>query len=146
MVDHRIATKDDARYVVYRMWQRGEEEVQKYGFKDREDIIKYFLDKAKRHRYAFYHEGKPVAVFGAYEHEGVHYTIFMATEGFLAIGKAATLWLRRFIKQEADKIYNIRLELLTAVEHAEADRWFKLIGFHELVPEGVFRRYVYLAK
>ena len=145
MIDMRPATDYDIRHVVFRMWQRGTTELAKIVPEfDREAVIKVLRSRSKEYGFTFFYHGEPVAVFGAHaisDHE--YHTWFTATDGFERIGRNATRFLRKLVQDKTAERPGVRLELWSAVDHPQADRWFRSLGFIPLAPEGVFNRYLY---
>ncbi len=144
MIDIRPSTRDDIRHVVFRMWRRGCEELGKHGNLDNEAIIRELCKRATEYGYAFYFRGEPVAVFGAHAvSDSEYHTWFSATDKFHHIGKEATRFLKGLVFAKTSQRPGVRLELWSAVNHPDADRWFKLLGFRPDKPSGMFARYVY---
>lgn len=147
MIDLRPVTRDDIRHVVFRMWKRGADEAKRHGYEDNERIIHDLSMRANEYGFAFYHNNEPVAVFGAYAgHDDCYHTWFVATDKFTVIGKQATVFLKRFIKEKTMERPGASLELWSSVDHPEADRWFQLLGFQPLEPYDIYNRYVYVRK
>lgn len=147
MIDIRPSTSDSIRHVVFRMWRRGTEELKRHGDFDNESIIRELCLRAHEYGYAFHFHGEPVAVFGAHAVSDKEYhTWFTATDKFHHIGKEATRFLKGLVFAKTSQRPDCRLELWSSVNHPDADRWFKLLGFHKLEPEGAWQRYVYIPR
>lgn len=144
MIDARCVTRDDIRHVVYRMWRRGAEELKCHGDFDNEAIIRELHLRSQEYGYTLFYEREPVAVFGAHAvGENEYHTWFTATNKFHFIGKEATMFLKRLVTQKTIEKPDCVLELWSAVDHPDADRWFKLLGFQLRGSQGAFTRYGY---
>jgi len=140
----------DIQFVVGKLWDRGEKEAAKAGFDSKEQLLAHLLSLSGEYAYALKVEEEPVAVFGATtSNRGqLYYSWFIATDQFNKVGKQATRFLRGFIKERVKGRPDARLEMMSAVDHPEAEKWFKFIGFRKLEEEseGVFSRYIYEEK
>lgn len=148
-MDVRPATESDIRTVVGGMWQRGAEELARCNHLNKEGIGDVFLSMAKEYAFSFYHDEKPAAVFGAVrddDDENLYYTWFAATDAFELIGRSATVFLRRFLKEKTAERPEATLELLSMVDHPKADQWFAVLGFSLLSKDQLFRKYRYAPK
>ena len=138
-------TPEDIQHVLNGLWTRGEKEAVKAGFTSREQLMAYLLSVSGEYGYTMRTDDEPVAVFGATMSEGKYFTWFVATERFSEIGKQATRFLKGFIKERVAGRPDAHLEMISAVEHPEAEKWFNLLGFFKYpeVKQGIFTRYVY---
>lgn len=147
MIDMRPTTRDDIRHVVFRMWRRGCEELKKHGDFDKESIIRELHARSIEYGYTFFYQGEAVAVFGAHSvGEKEYHTWFSATDKFHHIGKQATRFLRDMVKRKTAERPDTRLELWSSVDHPDAARWFKTLGFQLRGSQGVFLRYLYIPR
>lgn len=133
----------DINYVLDNLWERGSMEAEAFGFKTKADILAYILSVSSEYGYVLKHDEKPVAVFGASYHSGCYYTWFIGTEDFAQVGKSATRYLDGILKRKVKEKPSARLEMLSAVDHPEAERWFNILGFKLEKKDGIFSRYVY---
>lgn len=144
MIDVRPTTSADIRHVVYRMWRRGVEELRCHGHFDKEAIIRELCVRSAEYGYTFYHCGEPIAIVGANTvGANAYHTWFSATDKFHYIGKEATRFLKKLTADKTAERPEATLELWTTVNHPDADRWFKLLGFQPLEPQPPFSRYLY---
>lgn len=144
MLDIRPLNANDIRYVVYRMWRRGVEEIRKNGDIGNEEIIKAFQACNHEYGYAIYFEDRPVAIFGAHAIDPLTYhTYFSATDKFHHIGRHATRFMRQLVLRETAAKPRVKLEIWSGVDHPEAERWFGLLGFDRLPDKERFQHYVY---
>lgn len=144
MLDIRPLNANDIRYVVYRMWRRGMEEIKKNGDIGNEEIIKAFQACNHEYGYALYFEDRPVAIFGAHAVSADNYhTYFSATDKFHHVGRHATRFMRQLILRETARRPHAKLEIWSGVDHPEAERWFSLMGFNRLSDKGRFQHYLH---
>lgn len=134
---------EDIKIVVKNMWERGQRESKVYGFDNTEDIMAYLLSLSGEYGYVMKVGDEPIAVFGAARHEEKYSTWFVATERFNEVGKQATLFLNGFIKERVKDRPDAELEMISAVEHPEAERWFAALGFALIEKDGLFSKYKY---
>ena len=135
---------DDVQAVAQRIWDRGKREVERFGYGDPVSLAAVLV--ASRPEYAFTLEsvGEPVAAFGAFRLEGGSYrSYFLATDAFIPVAKEATRLLRSFLKRETALRPDCRLECLSASDHPDSERWFKLLGFYSAEPLNGLSRYIY---
>lgn len=134
----------DITDVVIGLWERGEQEARVAGFGDREALLAYLLSISGEYSYTMKVGNEPVAVFGATHHGEVYHSWFMATERFNEVGKQATRFLNGFVKERVQSRPDATLEMLSAVDHPDAERWFLLLGFKKVgEKDGIFTRYRY---
>jgi len=126
------------------IWERGKREIQRFGFVDPDQAVKAFLGAKPEYGFAFVKDGACVAVFGAIRMDGGSYrSYFLATEAFVSAAKEGTRLLRKMLREETAKRPGARLECLSASDHPDSDRWFKLLGFYEAEPLNGINRYIY---
>lgn len=145
MLHFGIATPLDISIVIEKLWDRGVAEAERFGFKSHSELLAFLTSAATEHGYVLKIEEMPVAVFGArHLRDNIYSTWFMATGRFDEAGAPITRFLRGFIREKLDEHPGAKIELSSAVDHPEADRWFKVLGFHPAgQPQGLFRRYDY---
>lgn len=148
MPDIRKGTNADIAYVFKRLWDRGQREIEKLsGYADYSAAARIFMNLESEHRYSFYCNGKPVAVFGAVPskntQDGIYSTWFLATEKFTDIARGATRTLKKLLEEKTKDPSCKVLKLVSAVDHPKSDRWFKMLGFTLDREEGNIRFYEY---
>lgn len=146
MLKFATLTPDDVDFIINRLWQRGEEEAVLWGLKSKEEHRAHLLSMAKKHGYCLSgHDDEPIAAFGVCEPpDGITYsTWFIATDRFTEVGLSITKFLRGFIREKLKGHPEAEIELISAVSHADAGRWFQILGFEYKDSERVFSRYVY---
>lgn len=136
---------NDIDFIVNHLWQRGEEEAVFYGLKNKEELRVHIIGMSQQYGYCFRVDDEPVAAFGAAHSRDDNYsTWFIATDRFEEVGKQITRFLRGFVKEKVSARPNATLELISAVGHPDAERWFRILGFQLQKPRnGVFSRYLY---
>ncbi len=143
---HRKMRDDDARYVTKRMWPPGAKEIERIGMDSAPHAIAARLVKAADYGWTFLADGERVAVCGAQRIGDTYYTWFMATPEIANIGREFTLWLRRFCRDAVAK-EGVKLEMFSASQHPNSDRWFAALGFVPGDPsDTIFRHYRYARK
>ena len=146
MVEFSAVTSDDIKSILDNLWDRGEEEAFLFGLKNRDEMAAYLTGAAKKHGYCLKSKGVPVAAFGAERKEPDKYvTWFIATDRFTEEALGITRFLRGFIKDKLASRPDAKMELVSAVGHPDAERWFNVLGFRHM-PErrqGLFRTYIY---
>lgn len=139
------ATPSGIAYVAKHLWGRGSDEVTLYGLKTQQDLEKHLCGMLNQYSVMLKLDDTPVAVFGANKLRQDHYsTWFIATEAFTAAGLSITRYVRRFLKEKTEAgPKGARVELVSAVGHPDALRWFKALGFEWQYNQGPFSHYLY---
>lgn len=135
----------DLDTVLARLWKRGEDEAERYGLSDRETLRQRILAMAQEHAYVLRIGEDPVCVFGAAKCvNNVYCTWFIATDRFGEAAMGITRFLRRFIMDKLAQNPGAVLELISAVDHPHAERWFSILGFKMAEPPTrLFTKYYY---
>lgn len=148
MLHFNLATPDDIDAVVSGLWDRGAREASNYGFKTKDQIREYLKGMCDSHAYVLAIDNARIAAFGACAvRRNVYSTWFIATDRFSEAGAPITRFLRGFIREKLFEHPGAQIEMSSAVDHPDAERWFKILGF-ERVPDkehGVFLQYIYKA-
>lgn len=134
----------DVDYVINNLWQRGCDEVKAFGFESTEGLANFIMAGADEHGYVLTADDVPVVVFGASLEQGTWFTWFLATEQFSDLGTQATRFFNDFLKKRLKENPGARLELISACDHSEATRWFRILGFEVMERQGAFTRYKYV--
>lgn len=131
MIKPLEATEDDIQYVAENLWLRGKNELNLEDIEKIRECMRMLALKSENMTWTVRKDGLPVFVFGAYYNliGDTFYTWFLATDRFQEIGLSATVFLKRFIAAEKKQYEGSKIELWTAVEHEDAERWFRLLGF-----------------
>lgn len=139
-------TEDDIDFIINSLWARGEEEAVLYGLKTKDEVKRYLLGVSKNYGFVLRAPGEePVAAFGAESYDGRNYnTWFIATERFTEQALGITKFLRGFIKERLAERPDAQLNLISAVGHPDAVRWFNALGFDRVKINGVFSTYRYV--
>ena len=138
-------TPEDLQFIIDKLWDRGVEEAVLYGLKTPEELYQHFIGVSRQHGYCLKVGDEPVAAFGVTPPKGKKYsTWFIATERFSEAGLGITKFLRGFVRERLAEHPEAELELVSAVGHPDATRWFNALGFTQQgAPNGVFTRYLY---
>ena len=136
--------QNDVQAVCESLWEHGKREVQRFGFVDPDQATRAFLGAKPEYGFGFFKDGACVAAFGAIRMDGGSYrSYFLATEAFVSAAKEGTRLLRNLLKEETAKRPGARLECLSASDHPDSERWFKLLGFYSAEPLNGISRYIY---
>lgn len=136
--------RDDVQAVAQAIWDRGQREIERFGFRDPADTARTILAAEPEYGFGLHHAATPVAVFGACRQDGGSYrSYFLATDAFVPVAREATRLIRALLKRETAKRPNARLECLSASDHPDSERWFKLLGFYSAEPLNGIARYIY---
>lgn len=140
----RSLERDDMQAVCEAVWERGKREIQRFGFVDPDQATNSFLGAKPEYGFGFFKNGSCVAAFGAIRLDGGSYrSYFLATEAFVSAAKEGTRLLRGLLREETAKRPGCRLECLSASDHPDSERWFKLLGFYSAEPLNGISRYIY---
>jgi len=147
MFEARPMQPQDAYAVTRDMWAPGVAELERIGMAaDPDKMAEFFIKKADC-GFSLFAGGRLVAVMGAEEQNGVHYTWFMATSALQEVGREFVLWLRAFCDKQVAQRPGIRMEMYSASLHPNSDRWFKALRFERGDEDlGEFRHYKYAPK
>jgi hypothetical protein len=143
MLEVRRATPDDIDFVIGHLWRRGEQEYAEWGVGRRELFDRYQQYGREAHSYCIRDE-EPIALMGAMQFgEGYYRTWFQATERFADVGKEITVLVRKFMREQVADHPGAVVDLVTATQHPDAHRWFRLLGFRPHAMEDGSRVYRY---
>lgn len=129
-----------ALYVVQRMraGDRAEINAMRFGDDD-ESLAEDIALRWGAWSFCAWHEGLPVAIFGARElWPGVWSAWMIATDDFPKVALGLTKFVRRVIMPHLIKMGAHRVEAISMDGHTEAHRWLRAIGS---VQEARLRRY-----
>lgn len=138
---------EDAREIMKSMWQPGAAELDRIGLEvtDINVVAAKFINMAD-YGFTFLANGEMVAICGAQRGDDTHYTWFMATPELANIGREFTVWLRKFCKDIVERD-GLKLEMFSASQHPNSERWFFALGFERgNMDTGIFRHYRYVRK
>lgn len=135
---------DDVQAVAQAIWDRGQREIRAFGYDQPLDLAAMLIVSGPEYAFTLESDGRALAVFGACRQDsGAYRSYFLATDAFIPSAKEATRLLRAFLKRETAKRPNARLECLSASDHPDSERWFKLLGFYSAEPLNGIARYIY---
>ena len=136
--------RDDVQAVAQAIWDRGQREIERFGFTDPVAAARGVLAAQPEYGFSLFDDAACVAVFGACRQDGGSYrSYFLATDAFISVAGEATRLIRALLKRETAKRPNARLECLSASDHPDSERWFKLLGFYSAEPLNGIARYIY---
>jgi hypothetical protein len=147
---HRDMEEADLEYIMAEMWGPGAAEFDLIGITDAKALMTKICTTSDR-AWAFLADGNAVAICGVQkDEEGTYYTWFMATPSIAEVGGEFTLWLRGFCREKVEQgdaeSSEVKLEMRSASQHPNSDRWFKALRFEKYAEEGIFKFYRYNPK
>lgn len=151
MIECLPASLGDLVYVVTNLWPRGWAEAGHQGFDKTNFLneeIRLYLETKDCHRYAFRHDGKPVAVFGAIDRKktGEYFTWFAATSDFEKIGRSGSRHLLNIIQTGLKENPGSTIEIHSMCPHPLVDKWFNFLGFSLSEIDGLYKKFVYTGR
>ena len=133
----------DIEHVCSVLWERGVHEAKRFGLAGPQEIDRYLRGCSKEYCYVARDYSGPVTIFGANKHPEGFITFFVSTDRMVLHGRRISIKLKHLLDADVKAEGNPVVKLISAVDHPEADRWFKAMGFAFQDEKPPFRTYLY---